>query len=82
LDFLQEKTAQHRGHPGEAGAGAEREVHRVKKRGTERESWTKENLAVGAAEVGAGLGALGLGRFGFLLLVFGELFVGVAVGIA
>jgi hypothetical protein len=39
-------------------------------------------LAVGASEVGAWLVTLGLGRFGFLLLVFGELLVGVAVGIA
>src|SRR4029077_12115048 len=39
-------------------------------------------LAVGAAEVGAGLVTLGLGGFSFLLFVFGELLIGVAVGIA
>jgi hypothetical protein len=65
-----------------AAGGAERGVHRVRLRRGEREGWAEEDLAVGAAEVGAWLVTFGLGRFGFLALVFGELLIGVAVGIA
>ncbi len=43
---------------------------------------TSASLAVGVAEVDAGLIALGFGQFAFLLLVFGKFLVGVGERVA